>query len=159
MGEKLRVGFYVGILLSEIVFISVGIALYITGRKDFSEVRVSKRYENRLREPCIEKSSSNYDKPELIDLGLILCSMGGFGLVLNACVCLNGMYSCIPCSFCKFTQVEPSPRSGHQHARHTSYMTSDTSRHLGTSVDPPAPTDFDDGLPSYDEIFPPKAEF
>lgn len=35
MGEKLRVGFYVGILLSEIVFISVGIALYITGRNDF----------------------------------------------------------------------------------------------------------------------------
>ena len=37
MGEKLRVGFYVGILLSEIVFISVGIALYITGRNDFIE--------------------------------------------------------------------------------------------------------------------------
>ena len=77
--------------------------------------------------------------------------MGGFGLILNACVCLNGMYSCIPCSFCKFTQVEPSSRSAHQHARHTSYMTSDTTRHLGTSVD--QPTDFDDGLPSYDEIF------
>ena len=28
MGEKLRVGFYVGILLSEIVFISVGIAFF-----------------------------------------------------------------------------------------------------------------------------------
>ena len=107
----------------------------------------------------LKKSLSNYDKPELIDLGLILCSMGGFGLVLNACVCLNGMYSCIPCSFCKFTQVEPSPRSAHQHARHTSYMTSETSRHFGTSEDQPAPTDFDDGLPSYDEIFPPKAEF
>ena len=107
----------------------------------------------------LKKSLSNYDKPELIDLGLILCSMGGFGLILNACVCLNGMYSCIPCSFCKFTQVEPSPRSAHQHARHTSYMTSETSRHFGTSEDQPAPTDFDDGLPSYDEIFPPKAEF
>ena len=107
----------------------------------------------------LKKSLSNYDKPELVDLGLILCSMGGFGLVLNACVCLNGMYSCIPCSFCKFTQIEPSPRSAHQHARHTSYMTSETSRHFGTSEDQPAPTDFDDGLPSYDEIFPPKAEF
>ena len=110
----------------------------------------------------LKKSSSNYDKPELIDLGLILCSMGGFGLILNACVCLNGMYSCIPCSFCKFTQVEPSSRSVHGNTRRTSpessYSTTDTSRHLEARVDQPAPIDFDDGLPSYDEIFPPKAE-
>ena len=88
--------------------------------------------------------------------------MGGFGLVLNACVCLNGMYSCIPCSFCKFTQVEPLSRSAHQNTHRTSpestYSTTDTSIYLEASVDPPAPIDFDDGLPSYDEIFPPKAE-
>lgn len=89
--------------------------------------------------------------------------MGGFGLVLNACVCLNGMYSCIPCSFCKFTQIEPSSRSAHQQtaramASPSLYTTTGTSRHLDTSVPQPAPPDFDDGLPSYDEIFPPKAE-
>ena len=109
-----------------------------------------------------ENTSSKYDKTELIDLGLILCSMGGFGLILNACVCLNGMYSCIPCSFCKFIRVEPSSRSAHQNTRRTSpessYSTTDTSRHLEAPVDQPAPIDFDDGLPSYDEIFPPKAE-
>ena len=50
MGEKLRVGFYVGILLSEIVFISVGIALYITGRNVFSDITSNERISKRDRD-------------------------------------------------------------------------------------------------------------
>ena len=105
-----------------------------------------------------ENQYSQDGKSELIDLGLILCSMGGFGLVLNACICLNGMYSCIPCSFCKFTQIEPSSRPAQRHAQPFPYTTTNVSRDPDSSVSQPAPADFDDGLPSYDEIFPPKTE-
>ena len=84
--------------------------------------------------------------------------MGGFGLVLNACVCLNGMYSCIPCSFCMFTQIEPSSRPVQPNAQAFPYSTTEISTDPVASVPQSAPTDFDDGLPSYDEIFPPKTE-
>ena len=75
-----------------------------------------------------ENQYSQDGKSELIDLGLILCTMGGFGLVLNACVCLNGMYSCIPCSFCKFTQIEPSSRPAQRQAQPFPYTTTNVSR-------------------------------
>ena len=35
MGAKFNVGFFVGILVGEIIFIILGISLYVFGRKDF----------------------------------------------------------------------------------------------------------------------------